>query len=366
MSPHVAHFRLPGLRADPYAPLKSLLGNAVAYSRFTNSRNVEDPWYIRWDSISHQLVYDIPNALVAPQFGLWLTPEDDSDGIAEDAPQNVGQSHDITTPQVGPSTSASANGHSVTGASIPPGQAQSASAITAAVRKARTRVPDFSILLVDGQQQDDLPLESGGIEVLDVIVGAIIEIKNYISRRVNRKDPSFKRKIATKVRNAQKDLLRQAAHLFINYPQQQDVIAIAAAGPHWTCAILERGHVINLMNAVRKEDRDYDSDEEAGARKPDWRQSALLGAGPSNTMFHKVHRLLKEKAAAGAERLTGVDILSSGRDKEAKGEGRAATVDKRRKVPVTEEEAPEEEEADAEEEGLRPKRKGLPQRRMSI
>ncbi|CAL1710325.1 unnamed protein product [Somion occarium] len=182
-----------------------------------------------------------------------------------------------------------------------------------AVRKARTRFPDISILLVDGEKQDDLPLVNEGIEVLDIIIGVIIEIKNYISRRLDPNDASFNIEIGAKLMRAQRDLLRQAAYLFINYPQQQDVMAIAATGPYWTYAILERVHVNHLMNVLRKEDKDYNLNFKVGDRKPEWKKHFILGVSGSNRMLHRIHRLLKEKAEVGAKRLTGVDILPPGR-----------------------------------------------------
>lgn len=62
---------LPGRRNSVAMRYKAMLETSLAFSRIHNPRNIEYFWYSLWYQTLSDLVADIPNLVVAPQFPLW-------------------------------------------------------------------------------------------------------------------------------------------------------------------------------------------------------------------------------------------------------------------------------------------------------
>ena len=67
---------LPGRKNDPLTRYKTILQQSFAFSRICNPRNTEFFWYAVWGETLSDLVADIPNLIVAPQYPAWFVPED--------------------------------------------------------------------------------------------------------------------------------------------------------------------------------------------------------------------------------------------------------------------------------------------------
>jgi hypothetical protein len=72
---------LPGRENDPVSRYKATLQKSFAFSRTFNPRNIEFYWYPVWDQILTNLVSDVANLIVAPQFPAWFVPEDDQEDV---------------------------------------------------------------------------------------------------------------------------------------------------------------------------------------------------------------------------------------------------------------------------------------------
>src|SRR4051794_17852877 len=70
---------------SPKSKLKIQLAKAFAFSRATNRRNLEAPWYALWDGFLKDLIEDKPHLLVNPQFTLYYKGVDADGADADDA-----------------------------------------------------------------------------------------------------------------------------------------------------------------------------------------------------------------------------------------------------------------------------------------
>src|SRR5258705_347386 len=71
---------LPGRKDVPTTRYKAILGTSFAFSYKFNPRNLEYHWYPLWDQTLSDMVWDVPNLIVAPQYPVWFVPQDDEDG----------------------------------------------------------------------------------------------------------------------------------------------------------------------------------------------------------------------------------------------------------------------------------------------
>lgn len=327
-------FRLPGHSDHPHTLLKAELATSTAYSATINPRNLEYFWYIAWDGICHDLVADIQNAVVAPQFPLWFEPQTNDDGDEEDDDDDyddddanddeddiVGEeeSHSSRSSLDGPIANGEPAGldHPINTTTYPSGnvdidadeiiQAESPSARSTSAPNAATRLPDFLIAILEMEMRDVARrFAYGGVFKARLIkIGALLEIKACVHRSLHDCPLERKKELETHLGDGQQGLLEQAAHLFLNHPDQNSVIGIAASGPDWTWAVIKRTHVMHIIDAVCHSDPVYvpgseDSDDENATPPPPepidprWRKPMQIGSRRSHRAFGAIHTRLKK------------------------------------------------------------------------
>lgn len=311
-------FRLPGHLSHTLSIPKAALAVATAYSTTTNPRNLEHYWYACWDGICNDLTADIPNALVCPQFPLWFKPEESDNEDQDDHDINLDEDidappqHTHETESAIPDTSSSAS-ERITQSQEPPNLPspviefpdlpdeldEIASARTITVPKAKSRVPDFAVIIQEVMVRS-VPRAfayGGHFKTHRTKIGAIFEIKACTSRS-SYNDPERDYIVTTALDSAKADVLGQAARLFLNYPDQTSVICVAAAGPDWTRADVKRVHVAHMIRQLERADPTFvpDGDGDGGLRPsppPRWREPVQLGQPRSLFLFAGIHTALR-------------------------------------------------------------------------
>ncbi|OAX31899.1 hypothetical protein K503DRAFT_870435, partial [Rhizopogon vinicolor AM-OR11-026] len=71
---------LPGRKDAPNMRYKAILETSFAFSYTFNPRNLEYHWYPLWNQTLSDMVSDVPNVIVAPQYPIWFVPQDDEVG----------------------------------------------------------------------------------------------------------------------------------------------------------------------------------------------------------------------------------------------------------------------------------------------
>ncbi|CAL1713476.1 unnamed protein product [Somion occarium] len=341
MSDVVDHFRLPFVKDGGWCPTKSSLGCALAHSRQSNARNIEPPWYIPWYSTLHEATSDIPNALLAPQFPLWTIrtragrndgtsgkqddtlsePDSDNEDVDQDnkarSMKTLLDKYDLAdssasvasiSPQESISNISRTSGGSASLSNIGP----ILSARTEVVKNTSTRSPDYCVLVVDGEETNEFAEEFVDFKILQVTVGLLVENKRYIRRHTKVSDSvdsvAFRRAIENKMIPAQRDLLVQAAHVFLSYPHQDVVHAIASVGPYWTHSKLERIHVERQMHQITHYGIRWDPAIRGPIVKACWTKDLLLGTPQSRAEMQSIHLVIENLAWAIAKRMFDVNI----------------------------------------------------------
>ncbi|KAK7689802.1 hypothetical protein QCA50_006441 [Cerrena zonata] len=169
-----------------------------------------------------------------------------------------------------------------------------ASTRTTSSRKSKIRYPDSTIYLANGEfsSASNIPTFCGGIRIHSINIGAIFENKRGISR--SELDP---KKVGRVLVTAQRQVLQQAAHVFLNH-DQTTVIGVAAVGPFWTYSILEPSHVAYMMKSLTGTANFLGRDP-----PPKWRKHVQLGSVESNRLFSGIHTKLKEMSREGCQNL---------------------------------------------------------------
>ena len=157
---------LPGRENDPVSRYKATLQKSFAFSRMFNPRNIEFYWYPVWDQILTNLVSDIANLIVAPQFPAWFVPEDDQEDVDgkdgdgdedEDDPEEV-EKRNMNTENCDPTATAgnSALPRDDDAGEFEPGNISFASTIPQ--NDAKSVIVDFAVVHVTGQRQPKLKI----------------------------------------------------------------------------------------------------------------------------------------------------------------------------------------------------------------
>ena len=194
---------------------------SAAYSTQWNPRNLEAPWYEVWAQILSDLVADIRQLAVAPQYRLWF--RDDVDNSPVDMGDTTFSSIDTTC-------------------------GETASCI-----------PDFVITRKDRIQRE-IPSRAkwpGTCQRRVIYVGIplLCECKPSASRT----DSRVHGLLGTyfKMSEAQEDVKNQGRYLFKKYPKQESVILLAVSGFWWTYCVASRHF---LEGPLLLEDKDYEGD----------------------------------------------------------------------------------------------------------
>ncbi|KAG1720481.1 hypothetical protein EDB19DRAFT_1964635 [Suillus lakei] len=190
---------LPGRVNNPVMRYKAILETSLAFSRTFNSRNIEFPWYALWNQTLCDLVADVPNLIVTPQFPVCIAAQ--CKAVASKKPddnEDEGGAGDISF------------------------------ASTVAEKHADSVVVDFVILNLTAQPQSGWKSRYGGWRIAAASVDLLVEVKRFASRSATGK--AQEALIFEKIVEARGDLLNQAAHLFIQDSKKKSVLGIAAAG----------------------------------------------------------------------------------------------------------------------------------------
>ncbi|KAJ8579486.1 hypothetical protein M405DRAFT_886440 [Rhizopogon salebrosus TDB-379] len=299
MSPWV----LPGRKSNPVRQYKSILQKSFAYSRTFNPRNIEFYWYPVWDQTLSDLVSDVANLVVAPQFPVWFVPQDDQDSedeVNEDDDGDGDDPEEVETHNPNTKNSAPAAGNSTFSGDDDAGEFEAGNisfASTVPQNNARSAIADFAIIHVTGQRQPKLKNRYGGWRITGAKVGLLVEVKRFARRSLTGKE--FNEELELEVAPACDDLLEQAAHLFLQ-PENKDqdaVLAIAAAGPFWCNTKIYRANVKSLMRRLSQKDPTYNLEEDLAEwdRDPQvqWSNMLRLDIVRSNDRLHTIYKSLK-------------------------------------------------------------------------
>lgn len=229
---------LPGRRNDSVMQCKAILAQSLAYSYKFNRRNIEYYWYPIWGQTLCDLVADVPNLMVASQYPAWFVPQDDQmdeedrdcdngDGKDdegardEDDPEEViPEEPEARVPNIGGSSGVDDEGEF--------DKNDLSFALTIPERKAKSVLVDFAIINVSGETYQKQKSRYGGWRITGLNAGLFVEVKRSASRSL--KGAEFGRELDAIIGEAREELVNQAAHLFLQNPNQDSVLAIAAAG----------------------------------------------------------------------------------------------------------------------------------------
>lgn len=293
------------------------MANAFSHSYIVNSRNLESHWYGPWSIVLESLVFNIPSAVVVPQFTLWFNTKDDKgdesdegDEVGDDVQNNVPSNEYHHTSGSISDNESSHQQDSREKSRLPQPVYDNPGICTVAIRKPCTCIPDFSLLLLELEAVcEDIdpgyPQYCDGIKVSSLEVGAIVENKSAVSRGLELDTEAYKMALAVAIDEAREGLFHQAAHLFLNYPDYGEVMAIAAAGAEWTYAVLRREHVRRRMDQIAERDPAYGHRRRAGPQ-PVWAEPARLHSTESNKNFKVIYDYLSKKARVGMTQLRNV------------------------------------------------------------
>ncbi|KAI0057920.1 hypothetical protein BV25DRAFT_1339522 [Artomyces pyxidatus] len=331
--PAIAH--IPGL--NKVTRFAAILAKSFAFSRTINPRNLEHHWYPLWSRFLNDLVSDIPNLLVFPQYPIWVVAEnvaepeshiegDDLEppsaeqrqadkktrakllrGAREAAYKRAKEEKDRKKEQESQEQAAKRKARfenrqktrekdeeerkggtpnapspdaptaSTSKASDPTAVglfSDGASAQTIPTPYARGRYADFAIVSVKAAAHAENPERYDGWRVLEDHVPLLVEVKRSPSR--DAQGLQFRMGLDVALSEASSAVLIQAAYLFASRPQLAMVVAIAAAGPYWMSAVILREHEFtdDELN-IMMHDMEYRPEEEL-VGKPIWSQPLKL------------------------------------------------------------------------------------------
>ena len=226
--PFGSHFTLPGRdgtrRTVTTARRKWEHSVSAAYSMRWNPRNLEAPWYEVWAQILSDLVADMRQLAVAPQYRLWY--RDDGDKNFDD-------------------------GGDTTFSSIFTTSGETASCI-----------PDFVITRKDRIQREILnPEKWPGTRrrVLYFGIPLLCECKPSAPRTDSRVHGMLN--TYHLMLEAQDDVKNQGRYLFKKYPRQKSVILLAVSGFWWTYCVASRHFLSGSLQPEIKADESEDTED---------------------------------------------------------------------------------------------------------
>ncbi|KAG1790037.1 hypothetical protein EV424DRAFT_1549898 [Suillus variegatus] len=274
---------LPGRRQNPVKPYSATLQHSLGYSRTFNPRNLEYHWYPLWSQTLSDLIADIPNLIVAPQFPLWFVPSDDDYVMVEEEEDGDDPEEVETDAAQSPPTSLSPNDDEDSiheGISVAP---------TVPEPNAKGPLVDFAILHVMAEPESKDKKRYEGWRITQVNVGLLVEIKRYASRSL--KGEGLKRALEAQIGEAIEDLIQQAGSVFLDDEKKQSVLAIAAAGPYWCNATISRDHVQSTIHCLSSNDPSY-TEPANNTRKLKWSTLLHLGTAKSNNRLQTIYNKL--------------------------------------------------------------------------
>ncbi|KIJ66546.1 hypothetical protein HYDPIDRAFT_38875 [Hydnomerulius pinastri MD-312] len=335
-------WQLPGRRESSGGvnAFKSLLAKSLGFSRQFNTRNLEYMWYPEWCCALMDLVADIPNLIVAPQFPAWFTAEDlarweeeqgeeedtegdepvwiDVPGADEDtsndedaqdeghggmaqvanrgeATQNKAQDgvgEDNVTKEVIQDDDADMHsGDREAGANIHGfDDLADISFETVSGRGMSQVIIDYAVLHVSVAPHSDDRHRYCGWRINSMSVPLIVEEKRFPSRSLRGQELS--NALQLKLSEAQSQLVFQAAHLFLQDQDLKSIIAIAASGPYWRHTTIRRERIQSTIAQVAANTPYLLLGPPPVFR---WTTPLRLDLAASNKRMHTIYNRLRER-----------------------------------------------------------------------
>ncbi|KAG2129093.1 hypothetical protein DEU56DRAFT_915217 [Suillus clintonianus] len=283
---------LPGRENDPVMRYKTILETSFAYSRTFNPRNIEYYWYSLWAQTLSDLVADMSNLIVVPQFPVWFVPEDDDHEDEEDGddPEEIVRKDPDSKEMEASPRQADGDDEEEGGG----GAGNVSVAFTIPEKDAEGVIVDFAIvhLKAVAQPQPKYRIRYGGWRITEANIGLLVEVKRFVSRSLTGQE--LHDRIHVRVAEATIDLVEQAAHLFIQDENMNSVLALAAAGPYWCSVKIYRNNVKKAMHLIRAKDPSYRPKEHPSDPKLNWNVILRVDLARSRDRLHTIYNALKE------------------------------------------------------------------------
>ena len=240
---------------------KYAMATDIGYSKFTNLKQRELPWYGLWNVVLTQHFPVASAFLVSPQYPLWHL--DDVDGeVVDDEPGDIS----LTLKE----------GDPIPGGIVP---ADQSFASLASLHGDKSRIPDFAVVYLSRAE--------GGKWELSVkpCIPVIVEIKKWV------RDRDATRELNRMFVIAQSDAEEQARYLFAENPHQNTVFAVAACANRWRWVKLTRA---NNPPPLTMGERDDPTWTPASSKfPPKWSDSLEFGVGKSDVVFDRLVNMAK-------------------------------------------------------------------------
>ncbi|OAX32971.1 hypothetical protein K503DRAFT_776109, partial [Rhizopogon vinicolor AM-OR11-026] len=219
---------LPGCKNAPNMRYKAILETSFAFSYTFNPRNLEYHWYPLWNQTLSDIVSNVPNVIIAPQYPIWFVPQDDEVGNEDERDKDDDKEYEDDgsggDPEEVPIMS---GGESLPGESIAvieddndgEDMAEVSFALTVPEKDARGVIVDFAVINLGGMRY-------GGWRITAANIGLLVEVKSFVSRRLA--SAELEKEIGAQIPVACHDIIRQAPYPFLQDPNKESVLAIAA------------------------------------------------------------------------------------------------------------------------------------------
>ncbi|KAG1872405.1 hypothetical protein DFJ58DRAFT_910696 [Suillus subalutaceus] len=262
---------------------------SLAFSRTLNPRNVEFLWYPLWDQTLSDLVADVSNLIVAPQFPVWFVPVDDPEGEndGDDPEEILVQPFEKEDSDSESAASENQDDHEQFGI----GAGRHLFHID---RPGEGCCQRHSV----AQPQPVLKARYGGWRITAASVGLLVEVKRFCSRSLA--GDELEAEILSRVVEASADLVNQAAHVFLQDPNRNSMLALAAAGPYWRSAKIHRTEVYGTMHNLATKDPNYQAPgEHRPDREPKWNSIIRVDLARSRDRLRTIHNNLVNMGVLG-------------------------------------------------------------------
>ncbi|KAG1838253.1 hypothetical protein F4604DRAFT_1962097 [Suillus subluteus] len=271
------------MASDQLLSHKARLETSYAFSRTFNPRNLEVLWYPLWCQTLFDLVTDVPNLIVAPQFPVWITRQHDDELEDADDGDDPEEIKDIVKGEKAAAAKIQvprAGNEPEEGDHYEVGAGDISFASTVPEKEAVGVLVDFAILSLGAVPQPKEKLRYGGWRITGANVCLFVELKRFASRSL--KDDELNAEIYTRVQEARFDLVNQAGYLFIKDETKNSVMVIAAAGPFWSGATIHRDDIKLTMHLLSTDDPSYQpSGEEFADEVLKWNKIIRLDGASS-------------------------------------------------------------------------------------
>ena len=236
---------LPGRSNARITRYKAILEKSFAFSQTCNPRNLEYHWYPTWNQVLSDLVIDVPNLIVAPQYPIWFVPQNDEENGDASDPEETEDDEDISDPEQiqddGDNGGADDPEEMVVSDDEDHVMADVSFASTLPEKGAKSAIVDFAIIHLTAVPQPKHTTRYNGWRITQANVGLLVEVKKFASRSLT--GAELEHAVQGRIAGARDDLINQAAHLFVQDECKDSVMAIAAAGnSHPKLAIITETH----------------------------------------------------------------------------------------------------------------------------